>query len=603
MTALGTMAAVWRRHPALTRPIRFRFTPHEVQEDYLVASHPVVLNICANRVGKTTGGLMDDIWRAHGVHPYKNVPLADTIWVGFPDYPFFTKVTERIFLEIMPRHLLVDYIESKKWAKIRRVDGGVCHLFFVSYEQDPQSWAGAAVDHVHLDELPPAAHFREASARVSTRGGTIGITVTPALGLDWMEEELYLPGRSGERPDVLVQEGGLAEYDEVKDRANPHSCGVGRLLLPDTHPMGHRENVEQFARSIKDPAERMIRIFGIYKKRSGGVYKRFDSQTHVVPSFDIPDHWEVVGGCDPGFNGFACVLDAHDPMGRAYSFYEYFNQQGTHDQHVADIWHALAGNVVHTTRCECGRFRLAEEVECCEGCSAYDGNGPRRHTHMCDQRQQQEPGGIEPGLLPWLRQPAAGLGDESWEYRSVLIYVDTAAAQDVLELNAAAARLDGCRLVFVQIDQKLKGVNAGIRHVEGMLEPSRRRAVPPQVDRSQGYDLGEPMWYIFDTLYSEWTLPPRGSDSDEGVPMQGSRLVWEIKNYKWKKPTVNQAHAVEPDKASAGGAHALDAKRYAAMARTAPPEEQDAPPDETPQQRKARLHREKVAKRAKKRRG
>lgn len=561
MTALSQLASIWRPAPALARPIRFRLTPHEVQEEYLAAYHPIVLNICSNRIGKTTGGLWDDIWRAHGVHPYKNVPLVDTIWVGFPDYPFFTKVTEMIFMQQMPRHLLVSYNRSDKHAKIRRVDGGVCNLFFVSYEQDPQSWAGAAIGHFHGDELVPEAHFREAAARVSTLGGTIGITVTPAMGLGWMEEELYLPGKSGERPDVLVQEGGLAEYDEAREKADPYTCGVGRLLLPDSHPMGNRDRVEQFARSIKDPAERMIRVFGIYKKRTGGIYKSFDADVHVVPSFPIPEHWEIVGGCDPGFNGFSCVLDAHDPMGREYTFYEYFNQGGTHDTHVRDIWYALVG----------------------------DPEDPASKP-----------------LLPWLKEEP--VPEELRELvrlddpRSITIYVDTAAAQDVLELGAAAARLEGCRLVFVQIDQKLKGVDAGIRHVEAKLEPSHRRAQPKEVDRAQGYDKGEPLWYIFDTLFSEWTLPPRGSDSDEGTPMSGSRLVWELKNYKWKKPTANQAHAVEPDKASAGGAHVLDAKRYAAMSRTAPPEEPPPHANETPQQRRARLHREKMAQRAKKRR-
>lgn len=604
------MAAVWRRSPELTRPIRFRLTPHEGQEEYLGLYHPIVLNISSNRNGKTTGGLMDDIWRAHGVHPYKNVPLADTIWVGFPDYPFFTKVTERIFLEIMPRYLLVDYNETKKRAKIRRVDGGLCYLYFVSYEQDPQSWAGAAVDHVHLDELPPEAHFRESAARVSTKAGTISITVTPAEGLGWMEEELYLPGKSRERPDVEVLEGGLAEYDEAKERQDPYTCGVGRLILPESHPMGRRENVEQFARSIKDPAERMIRVFGIYKKRSGGVYKAFDAQVHVISSFPIPDHWELVAGCDPGFNGFSLVLDAIDPMGRAFTFYEYFNQQGTHDQHVADVWTALAGDITVVHRCACGRPRHPYEEHCCAECASTrmrhidTALGDRmpvpspQHSHTCNERAGAGvAGGASPGLLPFLHVP-----DEEGNYRSVLIYVDTAAAQDVLELNAAAQRLDGCRLVFVQIDQKLKGVHAGIRHVEAMLEPSRKRARPTQVDRPQDYDLGEPAWYIFDTLYSEWMLPPKsGVVGDEGTPMSGSRLVWEIKNYKWKKPTINQAHAIEPDKASAGGAHVLDAKRYAAMARTAPPEERDAPEDETPQQRRARLHREKMAKKSQRR--
>jgi phage terminase large subunit-like protein len=549
MSALLELEGIWTPQPQLASAVRFPFTPHEVQEDYLAANAPVVLCIVANRAGKTTGATMDDIWRAHGEHPYKPVRLAKRIWVGFPDYPFFVRVTEQIFFDLLPRELLVSYDRSNKHVKIRRIDGGICNLHFVSYEQDPKSWAGAAVDHIHLDERPPERHFRESAARVSTTGGTIGITVTPAEGLDWMEEELYLAGQryhngipvgTAERPDVMVLEGGLAEYDEYLDKTHPYTRGVGRILVPHIT----KERIEQFARSIKDPAERMIRVFGIYKHRTGGVYKDFRAETHVVPSFPIPEHWELVGGTDPGFNGFATAIDAIDPMGRHFTILEYFSQQNSHRTHITELWEQLYG---------------------------VDDD----HGNM-----------VKAGLLPFLRTDPE---------RSISLYVDTANPQDCLELNERADELKA-RLVFLQLDQKLKGREAGVKRVQSFLEPSGKRATPPDVDRADGYVGGEPLWYLFDTLYSEWTLPPKGSDSDEGEPMSGSRLVWELKNYKWKKPSPNQAHANDPDENSAGGAHMLAAKRYLQMARIAPPNEEETNKPETPRQRRQRKHAEKLAK-------
>ncbi len=79
MTALDQMVSVWMPSRDLLRPAQFPFTFHEVQEDYAIANYPVVLNIGANRIGKTSVAHCDNIWRAHGVHPYKRVPLIDTL--------------------------------------------------------------------------------------------------------------------------------------------------------------------------------------------------------------------------------------------------------------------------------------------------------------------------------------------------------------------------------------------------------------------------------------------------------------------------------------------------------------------------------------------
>jgi hypothetical protein len=77
---------------------------------------------------------------------------------------------------------------------------------------------------------------------------------------------------------------------------------------------------------------------------------------------------------------------------------------------------------------------------------------------------------------------------------------------------------------------------------------------------------GEPLLYFFDTLSSTWLT---GEDA-----LQESRLVWEMTRYRWRrKKAEGGAQSDEPDKVSAGGAHMLDALRYALMARLGPPPE------------------------------
>ncbi len=452
----------------------------------------------------------------------------------------------------MPRRLLVHWSETEKHAVIRRVDGGTCDIWFVSYEQAVTSWTGDAVGHIHLDEPVPEEHYNEAAARVATTGGQIYITVTPVNGLGWMEERLYLPAsnKSGENPDVYVIEGGLAEYDEALEKRNRASLGVGRVKVPHFT----RESVLRFARQYKNPAERMIRVFGIYKKRTGGVYADFDPTVHVIPAFKIPRHYEVWAGCDSAYY-FAMVLNAMDPKGRIFTAYEYFSGSGeTADQRVTAVWRDLT---------------VGRTVEAANDEGEYT---TRRYAPV----------------LPWL------LDDPDTH---LTIYIDTAALQDSIELNAAAERI-GARLTFTQLDQKLKAVDAAVRMVQNWMAPSTLRDTSDVVHREERPEVGEPRWYVFDNLYSEWVhMRPGAGESDEGEFMSGSRLCWELKNFKWKKPKPNEAHTSGPDNNSAGGAHAENALRYSIMARVSAPEAPKVGVVETFQQRRVREHRERLAQR------
>jgi phage terminase large subunit-like protein len=549
-TAVDELVSVWKPATDLLRPVQFPFTFHEVQEEYFIADSPVVLNIGANRIGKSSGAHCDNIWRAHGVHPYKQVPLIETLWSGFPDFPFYNKVTRKMFLSLVPRRLLLHWSESDKHAVIRRVDGGTCDIWFVSYEQAVTSWTGDAVGHIHLDEPVPEEHFNEAAARVATTEGQIYITVTPVNGLGWMEERLYLPAanKSGENPDVHVIEGGLAEYDEALEKRDRASLGIGRIKVPHFT----RESVTRFARQYRNPAERMIRVFGIYKRRTGGVYADFDPTVHVVPAFAIPRHYEMWGGCDSAYY-FAVVLNAMDEKGRIYTAYEYFSSSGeTADQRVATMWREITlGRTVEQAD-DTGRVTV------------------KKYPPVC----------------PWLLEPDA---------EPLTIYIDTAALQDSIELNAAAARLDA-KLIFTQLDQKLKAVDAAVRMVQNWLAPSTARETPDVVHREEKPEVGEPRLYFFDNLYSEWVHKrPGSSESDEGEFMAGSRLCWELKNFQWLKPKPHEAHSAGPDKNSAGGAHAENALRYSVMARVSAPQKPEGERQETPHERRVREHRERLA--------
>lgn len=314
-------------------PLNYGYPPHEGQLKVHRSYSKEVLLIAANRWGKTVCGMREVFWRATGTHPYKKVKPHDVIWCGFVDYNFYNKTTKRVFDQWLPKEHLIKFHESEKWATFRRKDGGICTVYFISYESGRETWQGGTVDFVWLDEEVPLDIYSEAVSRLISTNGDMLLTQTPVSGLGWAYDAIYLPSLSGERDTVVVQ-GALAEKDESKP------FGVGKILVPHLT----YEQVLRFAKVIRDPDQRDIRVFGEFKGRSGGVYKMFDPPTHVIPAFALPNYFEKWGGVDPGFHGFAATLAAMDSQGRVYVAAEYFSQQESHSDRLTELW-AIAQHV------------------------------------------------------------------------------------------------------------------------------------------------------------------------------------------------------------------------------------------------------------------
>lgn len=494
-------------------PLNHGFRPHRSQMAVHSSDSKEILYVAANRVGKSTTGIRETLWRATGTHPYKKIKPHSTIWAGFPDFPFFLRVTQRLFRAWYPKNRLIEYNKSEKWASFRRDDGGQCDIFFISYDSEREKWQGAGVDFIWLDEECPQDIFEEAVARIVDSEGDLLMTQTPVSGLGWTYDAIFLPWQSG-KGEWQVVEGALAEYrpectcghnpeDHDRSTCQINGCpcqgfeaafelSVGEPLVPHMT----REKILRFARAIKDPDQRLIRIFGKYRARAGGVYKMFSPLTHVVPAFQIPAHWEVWGGIDPGFHGFAVTLMAQDPMGRIYVFYEYFSQGETAGSRAKELWANITSLIY--------------------------------------------------------------VGEEDY----VIFYVDTEDPQTIMELNTWAQE-NGTRMAFASLAQGSKAVKAGITRVQEYLSPEKDRSTPLMVTRDRQPE-GEPMLYLFDSLTSDWLS---GEDAH-----RESRLVWELTRYRWKrKKAEGGVQTDEPDKNSAGGAHMLDAMRYAMMARLGPP--------------------------------
>lgn len=308
-------------------PLNYGFKPHRGQLQVHKSDKDMTFLVAANRWGKSVTGIRETLWRAIGKHPHKKVRPHNMIWCGFVDFGFYLKVTKRLFDEWVPKGHLIQFHESEKWAKIKRVDGGTCTIYFLSYESGRATWQGAGVDFIWLDEELPQDIYQEALARVVDRRGQMLLTQTPVSGLNWAYEEIYLPAQTGAK-DIQVVQGALAERDE---NAPYH---VGRSLVPHLS----RDQIVRLAKATRDPDERAIRVFGEFRGRTGGVYKQFKPEIHVIPAFEVPSYYAIWGGVDPGYHGFAAVGFAQDPTGRTYVPLEYYSQQESHSTRITALW-------------------------------------------------------------------------------------------------------------------------------------------------------------------------------------------------------------------------------------------------------------------------
>lgn len=505
-------------------PLTYGHTCHSMQEEVQFSRARRRIVVAGNRTGKTEGAMKDVLWTARGAHPYRKVRRASVLWVGSPDYPSYLRFHRPAFDEWCPPGWIIGkFHESEKYVDIRRYDGGKCRIFFLSYDMPRSKWQGAGVDGIWLDEECPEDILGECLARIVTTQGWIMLTFTPVSGVGWWFDRIFKPAQEGLNGWDAFQ-FPLATYDEENDA----DFNVGDTLVPHLT----RDQIVEFASEYPDPDERAIRIFGEVRGRQGLVYKQYRHEVHRIPDFLIPPDYEIWGGLDPGYHGFAATIGAIDPSNRVYVCEEYFSQ----------------------TESTKTRFQaLAKRVR-----------------------------GVR--------------DDKDWEQivrPTVVFFVDTEDPQLVLELNIQAAEAyeedvlqskDGepvIQLVFASLDQGLKARKAGFLRVQQILSPKKDRPTPKMVARETP-KVGEPMMYFMEGLYSEW-------QAADGFH-RGSRVVWEIEHYSWKPPAKGTTTLKDDaNEDSANGAHALAGLRYMTMARLGPPEEMKPEADKNRDQNSAEV--------------
>ena len=298
------------------KPNLWGYHPHSKQQIFHSAEEKIRLYIGGNRSGKTTGGVVEDLWWATGRHPHRKVPTPCKGRVIGVD---FINGIEKILRPEFARWCPLSDLRGGSWAtaysrELRTLyfENG-SFIEFMSYDQDLDKFAGTSRDFIHFDEEPPQDIYSENRARLVDVGGSLWITMTPVEGMTWVYDDLYMKGKS---PDTGIK------VIEVDMTDNPHL---------------NTAEVEVYIGELTEE-ERNARVHGQFVQLGGLIYKEFSVEAHVLDPVVPPRDWLWVASLDHGFNNpTAWLWHAVSPDGRVITFHEHYESGHTVDYHAARV--------------------------------------------------------------------------------------------------------------------------------------------------------------------------------------------------------------------------------------------------------------------------
>lgn len=305
----------------VTRPSIFGYKPHEKQVKFHQSGMKGRLYIGGNRSGKTVGGVVEDIWRLRGAHPYLKVPPAPirgrVVTTSYAEGVKMVMIPE--FAKWLPPSDLINGSWEDSYAKQDRVltlsNGSTCE--FMSYDQKLEKFAGTSRHFVHFDEEPPQSIFTECKLRLLDTEGHWYITMTPVEGMTWVYDDVYMKGKDGSANIEII---------EIDTAENPY--------------ISTAEMEDVFA--DLDKKEREARKEGKFVQIGGLVYTRF-SEENVIPEL-TQDHllkiktWTHYASMDHGLNNpTAWLWHAVAPSGLVVTYDELYDNEKLIEYYAREI--------------------------------------------------------------------------------------------------------------------------------------------------------------------------------------------------------------------------------------------------------------------------
>lgn len=195
---------------------------------------------------------------------------------------------------MIPRRCLLKVEKARGIAsgidhlEIRHVSGGVSHLYFKQYTQEPENWQGPRLDLVWFDEEPRTLeHYAEAIARLMGRNGLSYLTFTPLAG-----------------PTEVVK--------RFIDDSEP-TRAYFTMSMDEAAHIGAEEKARKYREY--PPNERDARYHGRISLGEGAVFEVPESDLvfDLGSLSQVPAHWVKIWGIDFGIDHpFAAALYAWD---------------------------------------------------------------------------------------------------------------------------------------------------------------------------------------------------------------------------------------------------------------------------------------------------
>jgi phage terminase large subunit-like protein len=207
---------------------------------------------------------------ARGVHPVRTAHREPPVKIRFVAPKWRENVVGVLltkFKEVCIRSELLGGSWKKAWEeshhKLTYKNGST--IQFKTYEEDLDTFGGADLDAVYLDEHCPEPIYRECRARLTDRRGFLCCSMTPEEGMTWEEDHVLDP-----------PVGITIDHWFFDVRGNPH-------LDP--------EGVKQFLAGLEGTIYYDTKVKGQFTPLSGRVIPQWNPKVHIVPDYEIPAHW------------------------------------------------------------------------------------------------------------------------------------------------------------------------------------------------------------------------------------------------------------------------------------------------------------------------
>ena len=278
-------------------------------------------DISGNRKGKTAEFIVEDCWDAtgagpkyyHEARPPKLPNHGRIVATNFNDgvmkviLPELRKWIPKKFLlggsweeSYDARHRILRLKHSKNWREASPDPETLSTVDLMSFDQDPQAFAGAARDWVHQDEHGPRIIYQENKIRLISTKGHFRSSLTPI-------DESGQPMMSWEY-DYIYE-------DWEKNKDDPEFRKRLEVFRGSTfdNPLNSPEAIEMLTHGM-DEETKQVRLFGDFLIMAGLIYKEFrdklyvpvktekefyERSGHLVEPFTIPAHWPRFFGMDP----------------------------------------------------------------------------------------------------------------------------------------------------------------------------------------------------------------------------------------------------------------------------------------------------------------